>query len=289
MRNKTNPNKQLKYAREVCGWSRSYVAERVESDPRSVARWERGNTFPSPYHRQRLCELFGKNAEELGLIKEDHHCDNGQYAGQLPLSLHQVSSGGCEEPQHQAVQTTRDENWFATHMPVNLRSRLLSHRNHLTRHIVILSLIVLTSTLIFSGKYVTIWVSEGMPFGHGIYSVPVRIVPGGLWISPLNGQTINDVIHFGAHAYPTNRGDPPIDHVTFTVGWYGSWRIACTVYPNHIDDTYTCNVSPKQLGAPGGPIQVSFDVYDKMGNVNKAPNGEHAIIYAPQVFSALRV
>ena len=287
MRNKMIPNKQLKYARELCGWSRSYVAERVESDPRSVARWERGNTFPSPYHRQRLCELFGKNAEELGLIKDDHHYDNGQYAGQLPLSLDQISSEECEEPQYKAVQAPREENWFTTHMPVNHRLRLLLHRNHLTRRIVILSLIVLTGTLIFSGKYVTIWVSEGMPFGHGIYSVPVDIVPGGLWISPMNGQAVNDVIHFGAHAYPTNRGDPPIDHVNFTVGWYGSWRIACTVYANHIDDTYKCNVSLNQLAAPAGPVLVSFDVYDKMGNLNKAPNGEHTIIYAPQVFSPL--
>jgi transcriptional regulator with XRE-family HTH domain len=287
VRNKTIPNKQLKYARELCGWSRSYVAERVESDPRSVARWERGNTFPSPYHRQRLCELFGKNAEELGLIKDGHHNDNDQDTGQLPLSLHQISTEEREEPQHQAVQLRRDENWFATHMPVNHRLQLLLRGNHLTSRLVILGLVVLTGMLIFSGKYVTIWISEGMPFGHGIYSVPVRIVPGGLWISPMNEQAVNDVIHFGAHAYPTNRGDPLIDHVNFTVGWYGSWRIACTAYANHIDDTYQCNVSLKQLDAPAGPFQVSFDVYDKMGNVNKAPNGEHMIIYAPQVFSSL--
>jgi len=273
----------LKHAREVCGWTRSYVAERVESDPRSVARWERGNTFPSPFHRQRLCELFGKNAEELGLIKEDCHCDNSQYHCQLPLSLRQISSEVREEPQHQAIHTTRAENGFAIHMPVIHRLRLLLRRNHLPSRLVILSLLVLTGMLIFSGKYVTIWVFNGAQFGHGMYiTAPLHIVPGGLWISPLNGQTINDVIHLGAHAYPTNRGDPPIDHLNFTVGWNGAWRIACTTYPNHIDDTYKCNVSLKQLGALSGPIQVSFDVYDKMGNVNKAPNGEHTIIYAPQ-------
>lgn len=280
MRNKTIPNEQLKYARELCGWSRSYVAERVDSDPRTVARWERGNTFPSPFHRQRLCELFGKNAEELGLIKNDHH--NVQYAGYLPLNLHQVSTEECEEPQQQAVCNTRDHDWLATHMPVNHWLWFLFHRTHLTRHIVMLGLIVLTGTLIFSGKYVTIWVSEGIPFSHGIYfTAPVRIVPGGLWISPMKGQTVNDIIHFASHAYPTNRGDPTIDHVNFTLGWHGSWRIACIVYPNHIDDTYKCYVSLKQLDAPAGPIQVSFDVYDKMGNVNKAPNGEHTIVYAP--------
>src|SRR2546426_1088848 len=77
VRNKMVPNKQLKHARELCGWSRSYIAERLESDPKTVARWERGDTFPSPFFRQKLCELFRKDAEELGLIKDDQH--NGQY------------------------------------------------------------------------------------------------------------------------------------------------------------------------------------------------------------------
>src|SRR5258708_36741813 len=97
----------------------------------------------------------------------------------------------------------------------------------------------------------------------------------------MKGQTSNDIIHFAAHAFPTNRGDPVIDHVNFTAGWNGTWRIACVVYPNHVDDTFQCNVSLKRLDAPAGHIQVSFDVYDKMGNVNKAPSGEHTIIYAP--------
>jgi hypothetical protein len=59
----------------------------------------------------------------------------------------------------------------------------------------------------------------------------------------MNGQTINDIVHFAAHAYPTNHGDPLIDHVNFTVGWKGSWRIACTAYPTFIDDTFKCTAN----------------------------------------------
>jgi WD40 repeat protein len=33
-------------------------------------RWENGESLPHPYSQQRLCELFGKNAEELGLLGE---------------------------------------------------------------------------------------------------------------------------------------------------------------------------------------------------------------------------
>lgn len=280
MRNKMVPNERLKHARELCGWSRDYVAERIESDPKTVARWERGDTFPSPFFRQKLCEFFRKDAEELGLIKDDHY--NGQYSGQSSLNLCLTPTEEKEELQQLAVHSTRDENRFVTPILVYLRQRLLLHRNHLTGLIVILSLIVLIGALTLPGKYVTIWIFNGAQFGRGMYiAVPVHSVPGGLWISPMKGQTINNIIHFAAHAYPTNPGDPPIDHVNFTIGWRGSWRIACTAYPTIIDDTFMCIASLRQLGAPGGPIQVSFDVYDKMGNVNRAPHGEHTIIYAP--------
>ncbi|MFL5592408.1 MAG: tetratricopeptide repeat protein [Ktedonobacteraceae bacterium] len=59
---------QLRYERERRGWSQADVASRVGSDTKTVARWERGKGLPRPYHRQALCELFGKNAEEFGLI-----------------------------------------------------------------------------------------------------------------------------------------------------------------------------------------------------------------------------
>ncbi len=61
---------QLRYERERCGWSQADVASKVGSDPKTVARWERGTSLPRPYHRQALCALFGKNAEEFGLISE---------------------------------------------------------------------------------------------------------------------------------------------------------------------------------------------------------------------------
>jgi len=279
--NKMAPNKRLKHARELCGWSRSYMAERIESDPKTVARWERGDTFPSPFFRHKLCELFSMDAEELGLIKDDHHNGDGQNSDQALLNLCSTPTAEREELQQLVVQSTRDKNWFVTHIPV-YRQVLLLHRNHLNRLLVILSLIVFIGALTLPGKYVTIWVFNGAQLGRGMYiAAPVRIVPGGRWISPMKGQTINDIIHFAAHAYPTNPGDPPIDHVNFTIGWNGNWRIACIAYPTFNDDTFMCIASLRQLGAPGGPIQVSFDVYDKMGNVNKAPQGKHTIIYAP--------
>jgi tetratricopeptide (TPR) repeat protein/transcriptional regulator with XRE-family HTH domain len=61
---------QLRYERERCGWSQADVASKIGSDPKTVARWEGGKSLPRPYHRQALCELFGKNAEAFGLVPE---------------------------------------------------------------------------------------------------------------------------------------------------------------------------------------------------------------------------
>lgn len=63
------PNRRLKQARELRGWSQAKVAEEIGTDATTVSRWERGVFSPTPYFRERLCKLFGKNAEELGLLE----------------------------------------------------------------------------------------------------------------------------------------------------------------------------------------------------------------------------
>lgn len=60
----------LRRERERRGWSRGYIAERVEVDVITVGRWERGERLPHPHYRQQLCALFEMNAEELGLLPE---------------------------------------------------------------------------------------------------------------------------------------------------------------------------------------------------------------------------
>ena len=65
------PNVRLRRERERHCWSQEQVAERVGSTALNVSRWERGLTFPNPYFRQRLCALFEKTAEELGLLRSE--------------------------------------------------------------------------------------------------------------------------------------------------------------------------------------------------------------------------
>ncbi len=120
--------------------------------------------------------------------------------------------------------------------------------------------------------------------------------PGGLWISPANGQLVSGPVHFSAWAYPTHVSDPPIAFVRFTVGPQGSWRVVCTVPPPMVQPApaqtpvatplpapnaqqFSCNADLSVLGISSGPIQVSFDVYDVAGNVNLAPNGIHVLTF----------
>src|SRR5579859_7124053 len=63
-------NSRLRQERERRGWTQSDVAERVRTTRINVGRWENGQTFPSPYYRQKLAELFGKSLQELDLIPE---------------------------------------------------------------------------------------------------------------------------------------------------------------------------------------------------------------------------
>ena len=45
------------------------LAREVGTTLRSVVRWEQGETLPELRFQQRLCELFGKDPEELGFIQ----------------------------------------------------------------------------------------------------------------------------------------------------------------------------------------------------------------------------
>jgi len=66
------PNHRLKHEREQRGWSQAKLAELVGTNPATVGRWERGVSSPYPIHRERLCGLFNKDVQELGLIEEDY-------------------------------------------------------------------------------------------------------------------------------------------------------------------------------------------------------------------------
>jgi len=64
------PNRKLKQERERRGWSQLKLAELVDTSFENISRWERGITSPQPHFREKLCDLFGKDAAQLGFIEE---------------------------------------------------------------------------------------------------------------------------------------------------------------------------------------------------------------------------
>jgi len=64
------PNDFLRTAREKQGWTQAEVAGKIGTTSVNVSRWENSATFPSPYYRQKLCELYSTSARELGLTHE---------------------------------------------------------------------------------------------------------------------------------------------------------------------------------------------------------------------------
>src|SRR2546425_911640 len=84
---KWHPNARLRRERELRGWSQEYLAEQLETTSTNISRWERGTTFPIPYYRQRLCELFGKSAQELDLMQSERD-EDGEPVPQESASEH---------------------------------------------------------------------------------------------------------------------------------------------------------------------------------------------------------
>jgi len=67
-KNMGDQNTQLRRERQLRGWSQVYMAEQLGTPDYYISRWERGEVLPSPFYQQKLCELFGKTAEELGFL-----------------------------------------------------------------------------------------------------------------------------------------------------------------------------------------------------------------------------
>jgi transcriptional regulator with XRE-family HTH domain len=253
--NKPPEKTRLQVEREIRGWSRKYVAQEIGVSDYTVGQWERGKHTPYPEHIQRLCNLFGTNAGALGLtgVTLEFKKEWEERVGATTFSPNEQQEIGSS---------------FAT---AGTTSSLPHEKQrHLPSFIIgmVLALVIAVS--------ISLYVIHSLS--------PARIKPGGAWISP-TGSTVGDIIHFAAYAYPTHVGDPAIDHVNFTMYWQGvgprAWIIACVVHTPIHNDIFACDVDQRHLGTPPGQIFVSFDVYDRQGNVNFSPNGKHMFTYLP--------
>src|SRR5947209_8665679 len=65
-------HEQLIRERKRRGWSQEAIAKRLGIDPKTVGRWERKESLPTLKLQEELCRLFGKSAEEFGLLPPDN-------------------------------------------------------------------------------------------------------------------------------------------------------------------------------------------------------------------------
>jgi transcriptional regulator with XRE-family HTH domain len=257
------------------GLSQLDVANAVDASLRNHQRWESGETFPQPYSLRKLQGFFGKCIDEVIIFDSQEH----------PLQ-DRVLAGDQEEPEAVPPQEEHDEQSTSETFSeigeektgtANTEQRISpTSQRTIKQQLPLLCTILLILILVVIGIVFLMHMTNPPR--------PTVIKPGGAWISP-SGNTVGDVISFAAYAYPTHLGEPAIDHVNFTIYWQGvdprKWIIACVARTPIRNDIYTCNADLRKLGTPPGKIIISFDVYDRQGNKNLAPNGPHTLFYSP--------
>ncbi|HVU68392.1 MAG TPA: helix-turn-helix domain-containing protein, partial [Ktedonobacteraceae bacterium] len=121
-------NSQLRRERQQRGWSQAELALRVGSGAKSVARWEAKRAYPTPYYRQKLCELFGKTADELGLLTDDYLSDS-------PAGLAQPSAAAALPSLHAAPAPVSASDLIRHYRSqAGLSQQELATRLHLSKH-----------------------------------------------------------------------------------------------------------------------------------------------------------
>ena len=65
------PNHLLRRERERRCWTQQELADRVGTTTVNISRWERGINRPFPILRRKLCDVFEKDTEQLGLVYGD--------------------------------------------------------------------------------------------------------------------------------------------------------------------------------------------------------------------------
>ncbi len=119
----------LKAEREKRGWSLAKLAEVLGTTTRTVSRWEQGLAVPYPYYREQLCVLYGKTAEELGLLSdanENHMAEEATSPVPQPPAL--------DDPAPQAsflVDPTIPESLGSTDSLLGRTSLLTEVKQHL--------------------------------------------------------------------------------------------------------------------------------------------------------------
>lgn len=124
----TSPNRKLRQARELRGWSQEDVARQIGApSSKYISRWECGEVVPGPYYRQKLCDLFGKNAQELGFVRAPGEMPDEEPDSKEERILNPDLAPSREQGQSES-DSRGDTSWLIRHkrsLPVTVLLLLL--------------------------------------------------------------------------------------------------------------------------------------------------------------------
>src|SRR5947207_15834589 len=104
------PNQRLSHERTLHGWSQEDVASKLGTSTYTVAQWENGVAFPNLHYRQKLCELFETNAQELGFIEgKTEEASRVTQTESAPGSLSQSDTIRMSDPMKQTISESEVE------------------------------------------------------------------------------------------------------------------------------------------------------------------------------------
>ncbi|HLI70785.1 MAG TPA: helix-turn-helix transcriptional regulator [Ktedonobacteraceae bacterium] len=121
------PNNSLRYEREKRGWSQSKLAELIGApDASTISRWEIGERKPEHSYQEKLCNLFQKDAVELGFIEKPNMLKKLELRRRImdnesPLPILE-SSGFFSFGKLETALVVLDGNGIETYSPQNIRS-----------------------------------------------------------------------------------------------------------------------------------------------------------------------
>jgi hypothetical protein len=102
------------------------------------------------------------------------------------------------------------------------------------------------------------------------------------WVAPDDGATLLGPIQFAVRPALARPGGPTVSAVRFVAGPPdAAGDVACMAPSPDGDGIFSCTWDPANAGVAGGPIQVSFDVADQVGQIIRNAGGIRVVSYQP--------
>ena len=190
-----SPNPNLKYERNLRGWSQGYLAKKIGVADYYISRWESGKYSPSPYYQQQLCEIFGKTAQELGFLAAPPPSDEKSVSIQITAI----------EPSGENAQDESPAAPIAQPLPERIQRKTVFSLQRIL-------IILLCLLLLFGGGTIAFFVTQQQNAPHSNRNIYV------------NGKLESD-LDFGVQTSGSQQGwlKPNGDAVTLTYPANQAW------------------------------------------------------------------